>query len=40
MSPLEAASNTTVVADIIFIGGLLACIVVGVAVAWVVNRRP
>jgi hypothetical protein len=39
MLPLEAASDTDV-ANIIFIGGLLAFIVVGLVVAWVMSWRP
>jgi hypothetical protein len=34
------ASDTTDVANIIFIGGLLAFIVVGLVVAWVMSWRP
>jgi hypothetical protein len=40
MSPLEAASNATDVANVLFIGGLLALIASGVAVALVANRSP
>jgi hypothetical protein len=40
MSPLEVASNATDVGNIFFIGGLLALIASGVAVALVVNRKP
>ena len=39
MPSLEAASNATDIANILFIGTLLACIVLSVAVAWFVNRR-
>src|SRR5271163_4541568 len=40
MSPLQAASNATDVANVFFIGGLLALITSSVAVAWVANRSP
>jgi hypothetical protein len=39
VSPLEAASDATDLANIIFIGGLLAFIAVGLAVAWVMSLR-
>jgi hypothetical protein len=39
MPLLEPASNATDIANILFIGTLLACIVSSVAVAWFVNRR-
>jgi hypothetical protein len=38
-SPLEAASDTTDVANIIFIGGLFALVIVGLVVAWVMSWR-
>jgi hypothetical protein len=39
MPSLEAASNATDITNILFIGTLLACIVLSVAVASFVNRR-
>jgi hypothetical protein len=39
MPSLEAASNATDIANILFIGTLLACIVLSVAVASFVGRR-
>ena len=39
MPLLEATSNATDTANILFIGALLACIVLSVGVAWFVNRR-
>jgi hypothetical protein len=39
MPSLEAASNATDIANILFIGTLFACIVLSAAVAWFVNRR-
>jgi hypothetical protein len=38
MSQFEAASNATYVANMLFIGALLASIVSGFAVAWVASK--
>jgi hypothetical protein len=40
MSQLEVASNATQIANIFFIGALLASIVSGLAVALVASKRP